>query len=151
MSQDDLNQTIYLPNGSLNASFILANAGILLKAKEYALAEQMFKSISKHPKLAHCAYYGIGKCHLEQGNFSLAKLNFERAFSISRSAFIAKAITETLMQAKRYPEGESLSLQFAIEFSSDIESTETFRKYYLKFTELQRNDDRASNTAAPQS
>lgn len=134
MSADDLNESIYLPNGNLNAPYVLSNASLLLKEGEVDMAASLFKQVTGHPKLGHCGHYGIGKCFMKIGKPAKAVAAFEAALLLQRRPYIAASLLEALIALQEYTQAEKRALEFAREFVADPESIERFRSLYRECT-----------------
>ncbi len=137
MSEDkfvlaDADDLVYLPNGKMNAPFILANAHLLLKSGDPEQAATLFRLLKNHEKLAHCAHYGLGQCflRLKQPEYALAA--FEHALSLSRQAYIAIALLEVLLEFEEFERVEKQAFDYAQEFAQDISAVSKIRSIYTR-------------------
>ena len=137
---EEISNLAYLPNGNLNASFILANGKILFEEKELALAVSLFRLLKDDKKLGHCAHYGLGQCFFAANDFAQAVKAYEKALSLSKKSYIAKALLEALMANKQYPSVEKKALQFVVEFTNEPEFVQEVRKIYYSSIENQKNN-----------
>ena len=140
LHEDEIANLAYFPNGELNASFILANANILLREGELSLAISLFRLAKDHKKLGHCAHYGLGQCFVAAGDWDRAVKAFESALSLSRKSYIAVALLEALMATKQYAVVEQTAVEIAREFSQDRAFVEKVRRIYQDSIDHQRSD-----------
>ncbi len=71
---------IYLANGKLNSDYLMSNARTLLKAKEYALARQIFEALLKNGDMTARSLEGIGSTFEGEGNLTEALKKYEESF-----------------------------------------------------------------------
>lgn len=102
-SENDLD-LVYLPDGRINAPYILANANLLLKSGEYQLAVSLFRRIQDHPKYGYCGYYGVGQCYFLLQHWSRARTAFEKALALAHRPYIVESLQKTIqMQNQNSP------------------------------------------------
>lgn len=116
----------FRPNGELNATYILSNANLLLKAGEVAAAESLFRIILRHSKYSFCAHYGIGQCQMKRGAYQDAVHSFEQAICLQRRSYIAHSLIEALLACGRREAANSFASLFASEFSHEDAVAESF-------------------------
>jgi tetratricopeptide (TPR) repeat protein len=136
----DENDYAYLPNGELNAPYILANADLLVKHGEYLAAAKLFRLLKDHPRLAHCAHYGMGQCLLKSGKPELALQAYEKALSIQKRDYIAQSLIQALIACGEYAEAEQRSFDFARDFASSEAAVESFRSLHRSAAEALRRE-----------
>lgn len=133
-----------LPNGEVNAVYILANAKLLLEANELSDSIRLFGTLVSHPKYGSYAHYGIGLCFYKVGDFKKAKTAFRNALTFSRKSFIAIDLVKAILASGDCVEAERLSLEFGKEFSVETESTKIFLDLYRQA--LKDNSSRSKIT-----
>ncbi len=135
--EHETDNIIYLPNGELNAPYLLANANLLLKEGDPQLASSLFLLTTKTKNYAHCGFYGLGQCyrHLQKPDLALDALR--KAFALSRRAYIAIALIQALLECGQFQEAEQTSLSCAVEFLNDTYASEQIRGFYQKAIQSQ--------------
>ena len=136
--EDEITNLAYLPNGELNASYILANASILLREGELSLAASLFCLVKDHKKLGHCAHYGLGQCFFAAKDWGRAVKAFEKALLLARKSYIARALLDALMASKQYALVEKTAVTLAREFAQESSFVEEVQRIYKDSIDYQR-------------
>lgn len=98
---DPINQgpeSIYFPNGKINAHFLIKNGDILFEFKEYSLAKKIYKTILISGESTAIAHQRIGKCCEAEGQLEEAKKNYEQSIAFQPSYLTYQLLSSTLMQ-----------------------------------------------------
>ena len=132
---EQLDLMILLPNGELNAPFLLANANLLLKAGEFKTAGSLFLRIAKTKKYAYCGYYGLGLCFRKLGQTEQAVEALKKSYLLEKRAYIAIELVKTLLESGRIKEAEQLSFACAAEFSDQAPVVEEMGKLFQQAIE----------------
>ena len=83
------------------------------------------------------AFYGLGQCFAKLGKPNAAIRSFQKAFTLTRKAYVADAIIECMMISGQYEEAEKLARECAMEFLSQTEIAERFREHFHKAVSAQ--------------
>src|SRR5690348_9410979 len=102
-----------LPNGEINAPYILANADLLLRRGETELASKLFRAVKNHSRLGYCGHYGLGRCFLAEGKTGQAIAAFEKALSLVKRPYIATILLKTLIDSRNADLAERRALELA--------------------------------------
>lgn len=101
-AQEPASDPIYLPNGKLNADYLLQNANILLEVKEYLAALQIYKTLAKAGLKTGEALAGIATCYAGIGKTDEALAAYENAITYNPDIKNYKNYAALLIQLNRH-------------------------------------------------
>lgn len=92
------NTSIYLPDGRLNAPFLMRNAELLYTAGDYALARNIFETIRKSGLKTSQSLLWIGRCFEAEKKFDDARKNYEGSITYDPSLDSMQALGSVLVR-----------------------------------------------------
>lgn len=74
-------ESVYLPNGKLNNTYLIKNGDLLFEAGEFALARNIYKAILSSGEYAGAAHHRLGRCFEAEGKLDEAQTNYENSIT----------------------------------------------------------------------
>lgn len=74
-------ESVYLPNGKLNLSYLFKNATLLFTSGEYSLARNIYKTILLSGERSAMALYGVARCCEAEHKDSEAMTHYEESLA----------------------------------------------------------------------
>lgn len=99
-------EPVFMPDGRMNAPYLLKNAEILLSHGDLALAKRIYHSLLKSGEMLGQAYYGLGKCLDLEGLAAEARDAYEK--SITYLPTVAAARDLSRLYVRRGQESEAV-------------------------------------------
>ncbi len=93
---------VYLSSGKLNVPYLLKNADLLVKAKDYALARNIYKTVSKTGEQTAHALFGLGMCFEAEGKLEEAKSQYEESIAYQPSISTYQKLIQILVKQTKF-------------------------------------------------
>lgn len=113
-------ESIHLPNGKLNINFLIKNAQILFRNKDYGLAKNIYRTIAKSGEKAAPAHYWLGRCFEAEGKNAEAEAAYEESVQYQPTIEAYQRLAALLIRTKKDEQAaETMEKALALKTVSD--------------------------------
>ncbi|MBL7715659.1 MAG: tetratricopeptide repeat protein [Bdellovibrionales bacterium] len=113
-------ESIHLPNGKLNITFLIKNAQILFRNKDYGLAKNIYRTIAKSGEKAAPAHYWLGRCFEAEGKSAEAENAYQESIHYNPSIEAYQRLAALLIRNKKDQQAaETMEKALALKTVSD--------------------------------
>jgi tetratricopeptide (TPR) repeat protein len=100
---------VYLNTGKLNVPYLLKNANLLMSAKDYGLAKNIFRAVAQTGESTSQALHGIGVCLEAEGKLEEAKAQFEESIAYQPSFAAYRKLIQILVRQTKFQQAAEIS------------------------------------------
>jgi tetratricopeptide (TPR) repeat protein len=100
---------VYLTTGKLNVPYLLKNANLLIKAKDYSLAKNIFRAVAQTGESTAQALHGIGICLEAEGKLEDAKSQFEESIAYQPTFGAYQKLIQILVRQTKFQQAAEIS------------------------------------------
>lgn len=94
-------EKIYLSDGNMNAPFLMKNAELLFKAKDYTLARNIYRALYQNGDQPAFALMGLAQCEEAEGRMDQAKHFYEESIAYHPTLEAYQRLTWLLIQLRK--------------------------------------------------
>lgn len=99
---------VYLADGKLNTPFLLQNAEVLFRAKEFALSRNIYATVLKTGEKSSLAHYWIGRCLEAESKGTEAQRHYEESIAFHPTLDAYQRLTALLIQTHKEQQAAEL-------------------------------------------
>lgn len=132
----DLEKVYAGEKGELNTPYLLENAKVLLRAREFALAKNIFQTLIRSHQHSTDVFQGLAQCYESEGDYTKAEEAYQKAILYHSSGFAYQRLAQLQHQLGRFQSAaetlERYLAKLTLNSPDYLKACEEISELYLK-------------------